>query len=268
VNIRTRCACAVIAVFTGATLMPLDVGALDSPGDSRNCGDFTNWREAQTWFETYFPVFGDVARLDADGNLVACESLRGVPAPGTYAPPFPARCRTSGGNPARATPQAPTTSGGYLMLCDDGTVYGFGDLSPIGDDAALGAAVSVAVAPSGGYWVLFSSGAVVGQGVSTFGDPARAALLTGERWTTIAATKSGSGYWVFSNLGRVATFGSAQSFGDLVSRNIRPTGGVIASATTASDGGYFMIGSDGGVFAFGDVSAREKARSALTKTRG
>src|SRR5206468_89391 len=53
-----------------------------------------------------------------------------------------------------------------------------------------------------------------------------------------------------------AAFGAATSFADLVSLGVTPVGGVIASALTATGKGYFMIGSDGGVFSFGDAVFR------------
>ncbi len=46
-----------------------------NPGNTRNCSDFSTQAEAQEWFDTYFPHYGDVARLDADGDGEACESL-------------------------------------------------------------------------------------------------------------------------------------------------------------------------------------------------
>lgn len=46
-----------------------------NPGDTKNCSDFSTQREAQSWFDYYYPHYGDVARLDADGDLIACESL-------------------------------------------------------------------------------------------------------------------------------------------------------------------------------------------------
>lgn len=46
-----------------------------NPGDTKNCGDFRTQAAAQEWFDTYFPHYGDVARLDADGDGEACESL-------------------------------------------------------------------------------------------------------------------------------------------------------------------------------------------------
>jgi hypothetical protein len=46
-----------------------------NPGDAVNCSDFTTQAVAQAWFDFYFPHYGDVARLDANGDGVACESL-------------------------------------------------------------------------------------------------------------------------------------------------------------------------------------------------
>lgn len=51
----------------------------DNPGDSKNCGDFANYAEAKAWFDEYYPYYGDVARLDKDGDLIPCESLSGAP---------------------------------------------------------------------------------------------------------------------------------------------------------------------------------------------
>ncbi|GGL05273.1 hypothetical protein GCM10007382_26470 [Salinibacterium xinjiangense] len=50
-----------------------------NPGDTKNCGDFGTWQEAQAWFNTYYPYYGDVARLDFDNDLIACQSLPGHP---------------------------------------------------------------------------------------------------------------------------------------------------------------------------------------------
>ncbi len=42
------------------------------PGDSVNC-DFDTPAEAQEWFDTHFRRYGDLARLDRDGDGVPCE---------------------------------------------------------------------------------------------------------------------------------------------------------------------------------------------------
>jgi len=45
------------------------------PGDSKNCKDFASYQEAKAWFDTYFPLYGDVAKLDGDGDGQPCEGL-------------------------------------------------------------------------------------------------------------------------------------------------------------------------------------------------
>jgi hypothetical protein len=49
-----------------------------NPGDTKNCTDFSTWRAAQNWFDTYYPYYGDVAKLDQDNDRIACESLPGA----------------------------------------------------------------------------------------------------------------------------------------------------------------------------------------------
>jgi len=44
-----------------------------NPGDSKNCSDFPNHAAAQAWFDYYYPWYGDVAKLDRDGDRIACE---------------------------------------------------------------------------------------------------------------------------------------------------------------------------------------------------
>jgi putative cell wall-binding protein len=62
-----------IAVYRNCTPTVLN------PGDTKNCSDFATWQQANEWFRTYYPEYGDVANLDADGNQIPCESLPGAP---------------------------------------------------------------------------------------------------------------------------------------------------------------------------------------------
>lgn len=68
-----KCAPPVVDPGPGPTPPP------SNPGDTKNCGDFSTWRAAQDWFETYYPYYGDVAKLDFDNDLIACESNPGAP---------------------------------------------------------------------------------------------------------------------------------------------------------------------------------------------
>jgi hypothetical protein len=64
---------------------PMDLGEPENgddppnPGDVRNCGDFDDYAAAKAWFDTYADAYGDVARLDGDGDGEPCESLPGGP---------------------------------------------------------------------------------------------------------------------------------------------------------------------------------------------
>ena len=48
---------------------------LENPGNTKNCSDFSTQAEAQEWFDTYFPLYGDVALMDTNNNGIACELL-------------------------------------------------------------------------------------------------------------------------------------------------------------------------------------------------
>ncbi len=47
----------------------------ENPGNTKDCSDFATQAEAQEWFDTYFPLYGDVALIDTNNNGVACERL-------------------------------------------------------------------------------------------------------------------------------------------------------------------------------------------------
>ena len=55
-----------------ATAVPT---APSNPGDAVSCADFDDWEEAQAWYDTYVPHYGDVAFIDINNNGVACEKL-------------------------------------------------------------------------------------------------------------------------------------------------------------------------------------------------
>lgn len=59
----------------GQATAPPPAPAPGNPGDTRNCGDFPTQAAAQAWFNTYYPLYGDVAGLDEDNDRIACEFL-------------------------------------------------------------------------------------------------------------------------------------------------------------------------------------------------
>jgi endonuclease YncB( thermonuclease family) len=61
-----------------ATTQPSTLGRPPTnPGDTKNCADFHTYAEAKSWYDTYFPYYGDVAKLDGNRDGIPCESLPG-----------------------------------------------------------------------------------------------------------------------------------------------------------------------------------------------
>jgi hypothetical protein len=145
---------------------------------------------------------------------------------------------------------------GYTMLDAGGDLFAFGD-APAARRPSLAAGASAVhieyARRSDGYWVLDSHGTVHAVGANTplFGQVAPSRLAPGERLTSISATPSGSGYWLFSSKGRVFPFGDAGFFSDMSGHMLNSP--VLGSVPTPTGRGYYMVASDGGIFAFGDA---------------
>jgi hypothetical protein len=112
-----------------------------------------------------------------------------------------------------------------------------------------------------GYWLVGSDGGIFAFGSATFyGSTGSLHLVRPVVGITPTATEEG--YWLVGSDGGVFAFGDAGFYGSLPGLGLAPAGtpgrphlnapiaGVVPSV---DDGGYFMVGSDGGVFAFGDA---------------
>jgi hypothetical protein len=63
---------------TGARTQPAN------PGDVKGCSDFATYEAALKWYETYEPYYGDVAKLDRDGDGIPCPGLPHTSSPDQY----------------------------------------------------------------------------------------------------------------------------------------------------------------------------------------
>jgi hypothetical protein len=54
-----------VATTTPSTTVPSGPPPGPPPSSSVNCIDFPNWAAANAWLEYYFPIYGDIAGLDA-----------------------------------------------------------------------------------------------------------------------------------------------------------------------------------------------------------
>ncbi len=117
------------------------------------------------------------------------------------------------------------------------------------------------VPPPHGYWLVGSDG-----GIFTFGN----ALFHGSTGSLrlqrpvvgIVPTSDHGGYWLDASDGGVFSFGNALFHGSIPGLGLNPAGSglphslnapIVGMVPTADGGGYFMVASDGGVFAFGDA---------------
>ena len=141
---------------------------------------------------------------------------------------------------------------GYVMLGVDGTTHAFGGFDHLGNTPGTGfRATDLDMTPTGnGYWITDELGKVSAFGDAPFlGDAHLATLARGEVVSSLSATPSGKGYWLFTTNGRAIPFGDASFFGDMHTTPLN--GGIVGSAATPTGRGYYMVGGDGGVFAFG-----------------
>ena len=112
-----------------------------------------------------------------------------------------------------------------------------------------------------GYWLVGSDG-----GIFTFGSAqfyGSTGSLTLQRPVVgITPTSDLGGYWLVASDGGVFTFGDAGFYGSIPGLGFAPAGNgtakelnapIVGMVPSSDGGGYFMVGSDGGVFAFGDA---------------
>jgi hypothetical protein len=113
-----------------------------------------------------------------------------------------------------------------------------------------------------GYWLEGSDG-----GIFSFGD----AVFHGSMGGTplqrpvvgIVPTADRGGYWLDASDGGVFSFGDTAFYGSIPGLGLHPAGSglpnslnapIVGMVPSADDRGYFMVASDGGVFAFGDAT--------------
>jgi hypothetical protein len=112
-----------------------------------------------------------------------------------------------------------------------------------------------------GYWLVGSDG-----GIFTFGNSqfwGSTGNITLQRPVVgITPTGSRNGYWLVASDGGIFSFGDAGFYGSIPGVGLHPAGSgvapslnapIVAMVPSATGHGYFMVASDGGVFAFGDA---------------
>ncbi len=120
---------------------------------------------------------------------------------------------------------------------------------------------AVTPAPQHGYWLVGSDGGIFTFGSAQFHGSTGSIHLQ-RPVVGITPTSSRGGYWLVASDGGIFAFGNAGYYGSIPGSGLNPAGSGLSHSLNApivgmvpsnDGGGYFMVASDGGVFAFGDA---------------
>jgi hypothetical protein len=115
--------------------------------------------------------------------------------------------------------------------------------------------------PRNGYWLVGSDGGIFSFGAAAF-HGSTGSLALQRPVVGISPTADENGYWLVASDGGIFAFGDAPFVGSIPGLGLAPAGTVglhhlnapiVGMVPSADGGGYFMVASDGGVFAFGDA---------------
>jgi hypothetical protein len=128
-----------------------------------------------------------------------------------------------------------------------------------------GAATPAAAAPhaaSHGYWLVGRDGGIFSFGAARFYG-STGGLHLQRPVMGVTPSVNHKGYWLVAADGGIFAFGSAGFYGSIPGIGIKPAGAggrgpklnkpVVGIVPSSTGHGYFMVASDGGVFAFGDA---------------
>ena len=132
-----------------------------------------------------------------------------------------------------------------------------------GDANSSGSAgtTGISVGPPHGYWLVGSDGGIFSFGAAQF-HGSTGSLKLQRPVVGIVPTRDDNGYWLDASDGGIFSYGDSQFYGSIPGLGIHPSGSglpnsldapIVGMVPSADDGGYFMVGADGGVFAFGDA---------------
>ena len=112
-----------------------------------------------------------------------------------------------------------------------------------------------------GYWLVGSDGGIFSFGAAAF-HGSMGGISLQRPVVGITPTASREGYWLVASDGGIFSFGDSGYYGSIPGVGLNPAGSqlpnsldapIVGMVPTATGHGYFMIASDGGVFAFGDA---------------
>jgi len=147
----------------------------------------------------------------------------------------------------RAAVPAPYVEQGYWVVTTDGSVFNYGSALNFGGGSGPGKAVWLTATPSGmGYWIPTFGGVVHVFGDAPFlGDAGKLRLNAGIQ--SMASTSASGTGWS----GATAASSTTDRPVLRVHRIEEAQQAIVGLAPTADGAGYWLVGSDGGIFSFG-----------------
>ena len=140
------------------------------------------------------------------------------------------------------TPQA---AGNFSVTITMATV---GDIPPLVSQQEF----NLEIQPAVGYWLATANGPVYGQGAAGSYGGFPVTTTTGPV-VGIAGVPSAKGYWVVTAAGNVSKHGTDIGFyGDPPGLG-KHISNIVAITGTSDGKGYYLVGTDGGIFTFGDA---------------
>jgi hypothetical protein len=112
-----------------------------------------------------------------------------------------------------------------------------------------------------GYWLVGSDGGIFTFGAAQFYG-STGSLHLQRPVVGITPTANRGGYWLVASDGGIFAFGNGGYYGSIPGSGLNPAGSglprslnapIVGMVPSNDGGGYFMVASDGGVFAFGDA---------------
>lgn len=216
----------------------------------------------------YLPTLSTCEPFNVGVATPSSPRIANVPSTATEFGTFVASVSTNGDGPTSVISSTPSV----CTVGSDGrtvsfVLYGTCSLTALVNTGSnFGAAAGspqllVVIAAPRGYWLVGSDGGIFSFGVAQFhgsmgGIPLQRPVVG------ITPTSGKNGYWLVASDGGVFSFGDSTYYGSLPGLGLHPAGSGVAHSLNApvvgivpssSQHGYFMVASDGGVFAFGDA---------------
>ena len=191
---------------------------------------------------------------------------------GTSGSPTGSVAVQTGGNTActiALVASGPNTATGSCSTSDTELSLGAHSLTAdyLGDgnyQSSLSAAQSLVITnqTNHGYWLVGADGGIFSFGAAQF-HGSTGSLRLERPVVGITPTSDRRGYWLVASDGGVFAFGDSGYYGSLPGLGFAPAGTpgsgsklsapIVGMVPSSDGGGYFMVSSDGGVFAFGDA---------------